>query len=109
MPHDLRSLLMESDGVMEVMEIQRRPIDTQWLIWPVEMIVARNVDPGRSDIGLPESWLIFATADGDDFGYDRTPGNSGIWIWRPIGDEREQVAPSLAEFLRSRIKNVLRL
>lgn len=108
-PDDLRSLLMECDGVMEVMEIQGRPIDTQWLIWPVETIVSANVDPRRSDIGLPESWFIFATADGHDFGYDRTTGNSDIWVWHPMDNVSEHVAQSLDEFLRRRIKGALRL
>jgi hypothetical protein len=54
-PDDLRSLLAECDGIMEVMEIHAEPLDIQWLIWPVDTIVERNLDPGRAHIGLPES------------------------------------------------------
>jgi hypothetical protein len=108
-PEDLRSLLAECDGIMEVMEIQGQAIDTQWLIWPTDMIVERNLHPGRAGIGLPESWLIFATADGSDFGYDQQDAGGHIWVWQPIDDKSRCVATSLLAFLRRWITGELRL
>jgi hypothetical protein len=108
-PEDLRNLLAECDGIMEVMDIHGRPIDTHWLIWPTETLVDRNRDPGRATVGLPGSWLIFATADGRDFGYDLHEGEGHIWLWRPIDGESDRVAPSLPDFLRRWINGELKL
>jgi hypothetical protein len=108
-PEDLRSLLAECNGITEVMEIQGNPIDTQWVVWPTDTIVESNLAPGRVDIGLPPSWFIFATADGHDFGYDLDAGDGHIWVWHPIDGESEDVAPSLAAFLRRWVTGELRL
>lgn len=98
-PEDLRALLAQCDGIMDVMVIEGNHIDNQWVIWPLETILEANLDPERGVCGLPPDWLVFASADGHDIGYDGDAQNGQIWIWHPIDDESEQIASSFADFL----------
>jgi hypothetical protein len=101
LPAELSAFLAECDGIMDVMEIEGRPIETGWLMWEVDTIVAGRSDPARATLGPPETWLVFANAgaDGILFGYDRAEPHDQIWAWYPSEGRRHLLAPSLSAFL----------
>jgi cell wall assembly regulator SMI1 len=108
-PESLRSLLTRCDGIMDRVEIHNELIETQWLVWPTEIIIERNIDPRRSDTGMPPSWFLFATADGRDFGFDLEADDDRIWVWDPIDNEKELIAPTFQEFLLRWVGGEVRL
>lgn len=101
-PGDLRGLLAECDGVIEVIDVDGELIETGWIVWPVEMILKEHSDPERATIGPPGTWLVFgnAGADGVLFGYDGDRMAAHIWGWHPIEARSQLLATSLAGFLR---------
>ena len=102
LPEDLRALLSESDGVMEVLEIGSEQIESLWIVWTTEEIVKGQSNPWRAEIGPPPEWLVFASAgvDGIDFAYDRAEESEQIWAWHPMESRRQLVGESLDGFLR---------
>ena len=91
LPEDLRALLSESDGVLEVLEIEGERIESLWILWTTEEIVQNQND----------TFLFFGSVgtDGILFGYDRTENTGQIWAWHPMESRRQLVGESLAEFL----------
>jgi hypothetical protein len=87
---------------MDVMEIDGRAIETGWLVWTLQAIVAGHSEPERATRGPPDNWLVFANAgaDGILFAYDGSETNGHISAWHPIEGRRQRIAASLPAFLR---------
>lgn len=99
-PDDLRSCLMESDG-----------IDGEYglgLVWSLERIVRENQDfRGNADfrqLYMPfDCLLFFADAgNGDQFAFPIQAGEirrGDVFVWNHEDDSRNWVAPSLSKYL----------
>jgi hypothetical protein len=102
LPADLKALLLESNGIMELVGIDGGWIENIWVVWKVEEVLARNTElrRERGERGFPSGALAFADAgvDGILFALD-VEGRSGVFAWRAIGAEREAMAFSLHDFL----------
>lgn len=107
LPISLRSLLLESDGVMEMMAIDDGDwFESIWLLWNTEELVEQNCfyraasKKGRTSA---TSVVFFAAAgtDGILFGFpvEKRACASRIVVWHPIADELNEVAPTLEDFL----------
>jgi hypothetical protein len=110
-PVSLRSLLIETNGVMDMMAIDGGEwFDSMWLLWTVAETIEQN-DNCRAatedetyerDFGK----LVFFAGAGSDgilFGFPVTEDHvcaPSVVVWHPIDDEVEEIAPSLEEFLR---------
>lgn len=115
LPESLRSLLLETNGILELMAIDGMVIDggdwfeAMWLLWNLAEIVEQNHFYRDAAEGGAYSrdfrrLAFFANAgcDGILFGFpmveDRVCGPNVV-VWSPIFDELEEVAPSLDDFL----------
>jgi len=109
-PTSLRSLLLETNGVMEMMMVAGGEwFDSQWLIWTVTDIIEQN----SRCRGTIEEWnsthdlrrLVFFAGAGCDGILFGSPVNeddvceSRVVVWWPMRDEVREVAPSLEDFL----------
>ena len=100
LPEELKSLLMESNGVHGQYELG--------VVWSAEEIVQRNLHM-RTSAALRESYmpfkhlLFFADAgNGDQFAYPLLQGASmkpAIFAWDHENDSRTWVAPSLRLYM----------
>jgi hypothetical protein len=110
LPGPLRSLLLETNGVMDMMSIDGGEwFASVWLLWTVQEIVEQNIFYRRKhDDGTYERdfrQLVFfagAGCDGILFGFPVTEGacSPRVVVWHPIMDELDELAPSLEVFLR---------
>jgi hypothetical protein len=100
LPADLRSLLLESNGI-----VGRYGLG---LVWPVERIEADNVAfRSNADFGelyMPfDHLLFFADAgNGDQFAYCVLTGEvrrDDVFAWNHEDDSRTWAAPTLARYL----------
>jgi SUKH superfamily protein len=100
LPDELKSLLMESNGVLGA--------DGLRLIWSTEEITQRNLkmrtDPLFINSYMPfENLLFFADAgNGDQFAFRIIQGvirRPDIFVWNHEDDSRTWAAPSLREYL----------
>jgi hypothetical protein len=111
LPASLRSLLLETNGVKEMMAIDGVE-GGEWfvsgsLLWPIEEIVEWNrayrTDPGPYECEF-RSLAFFAGAgvDGILFAFLVEDGvcSPRVMVWHPIMDELDEVAPSLEDLLR---------
>ena len=109
-PVSLRLLLLESNGVMDMMAIDGGDwFNDKWLLWPVAEIVDQNLwyrSEGTDTYERDFCKLVFfadAGSDGILFGFPVTPDSvceHSIVVWHPIEDELADIAPSLEEFLK---------
>lgn len=110
LPASLRSLLLESDGVMDMMSVDGGDwFDSMWLLWSLDAIAEQNsaildAGDGMQKCGL-RRMLFFAGAgaDGILFGFpitDEGVCSPSVVVWHPIANEVDEVAESLEEFLR---------
>lgn len=109
-PSGLRTLLQETNGVMERMQLGDEVVDVQWLHWPLDEIVVWNeryrAHTAKSNYsGEAHPVLFFANAgvDGIQFGFSIDQDRqcrSNVVVWHPYDDEITDVAPSLEDFLR---------
>lgn len=96
LPLELRDLLMESDGLIDV--------DGVDCLWPVERIGVDNelfrTEPSFAQLYLPfEGLVFFADAgDGDQFAVCLR-GAGGVFAWNHENDSRLWVAQGVMEFL----------
>jgi hypothetical protein len=111
LPASIRSLLLETNGVMEVMAIDGGEwFDSGWLLWTVAEIVEQNLsyraasEDGRDERDFRQ--LVFfadAGADGILFAFpvreDRVCA-PGVVAWHPIMDDLDELTPSLEGFLK---------
>lgn len=111
LPASLRSLLLESNGVMDMMAIDGGDwFDSIWLMWTVAEIVEQNLfyraatEDGTYDRDVRE--LVFfagAGCDGILFAFpvmEEGVCAPAIVAWHPIDDELQELAPSLEDFLQ---------
>jgi hypothetical protein len=109
LPASLRSLLLDTNGVKEMMSIE----GGDWfvagtLLWTIEAIVDANrdyrVDRGRKREREVRSLVFFAPAEVDGvlfaFPVEDVVCAPRVLVWHPILDELDEVAPSLEDFLR---------
>ncbi len=110
LPESLKSLLMQSDGVMDMMSINGDEwFESMWLVWTVEELAKQNRYHRASRENLVSSrdflHLLFfagAGADGILFAFVVEGGSClpQVMAWHPITCEINEVAPSLDEFLK---------
>jgi hypothetical protein len=110
LPTSLRSLLLETNGVMDMIAIDGGDwSESMWLLWKVEEVVEQNryyralgVD-GNYDRDF-NNLVFFAGAgfDGILFAFPLENGICAprILVWYPNTDELDELAPSLEDFLR---------
>jgi cell wall assembly regulator SMI1 len=109
-PASIRSLLLETNGVMDMMAIDGGEwFDSMWLLWTVTELVEQNLfyRAATAD-GTYErdfSQLVFFAGAGTDgilFAFplmeDRVCAPRVV-VWHPIMDELDELAPSLEDFL----------
>lgn len=109
LPTSIRSLLSETNGVMEMMAIDGGEwIESMWLLWSVAEIVKWNTffrTSRDSTSGRDFKQITFfanAGVDGIQFGFPVMDGHvcaPRVVVWYPIGGEVEEVATSLEDFL----------
>ena len=110
LPASLRSLLLETNGVMDMMAIDGGDwFESMWLLWKIEETVEQNrFYRGASADGTYErdfTNLVFFAGAGTDgilFGFpveDRVCAPR-VMVWHPIMDELDELARSLEDFLR---------
>ena len=106
-PDDLRTLLAESDGVMD---------EYGWeILWPLPRIVANNDDyrhnPAFASYMPIDVFLFFAeSGDGQPFGYSISGTcevQGHVFVWNQIEDSRTKVADSLAGWLKGWLEGSL--
>lgn len=130
LPSSLRSLLLETNGVMGMIAIDGGEwMEDQWLIWPVADLIDQNVscrtggdphlryrteeerfrrehDLSHRAAGRPLFDLVFfasAGCDGILFGFPVTRERNcegNVLVWDPIEDELTEVAGSVEELLK---------
>lgn len=109
LPISLRSVLQETNGVIEMMAIDGGAwFESGWLLWSVEESVEANLRyrAKSAEAAFDRDFrqvLFFANAgtDGILFGFpvsDRVCATSVV-VWFPIDDEIVAFAPSLDEFI----------
>ena len=108
LPGELRSLLAETNGVKESMELPGGATEIGYLIWPVERIKEDNLkfrkELNYGQIYMPFDHLVFFAdaGNGDQFAYAVLDGQvrrSDIFAWNHEDDSRKWVAPSLKTFV----------
>jgi cell wall assembly regulator SMI1 len=111
LPASIRSLLLETNGVMDLMAIDGGDwFDSMWLLWTVDDIVKRNVSwRAATAAGTYKrdfhQMVFFADAgtDGILFGFPVMEDYvcaPRVVVWHPIMDELGELAPSLEDFLQ---------
>ncbi len=110
LPVSLRSLLLETNGVMDMLSIDGGEwFESMWLLWTLEEIVAQNRRHREANVrGVAArdflNLVFFADAgtDGILFGFpvEDMVCSPRIMVWYPLRDELVELAPSLEEFLR---------
>lgn len=110
LPDSLRSLLLETNGVMDMMSIDGGDwFDSMWLLWRIDEVVEQNRYYRAA--GVRETYdrgfgdLVFFAGAGSDGILFAFPVEDGICaprvaVWNPIMDELDELAPSLEDFLR---------
>jgi hypothetical protein len=111
LPVCLKSLLLETDGVMDMLSIDGGEwFKNMWLLWPLDEIVNRNLvlraetATGNYERGF-QKLLFFADAgaDGILFAFPVAASRecaSNVVAWYPVEDELTGMSPSLEGFLR---------
>lgn len=109
-PASLRSLLMDTNGVMDMMAIDGgKWFDSMWLLWAVTELVEQNLfyraatEDGTYNRDFRQ--LVFFAGAGTDgilFGFPVMEARvcaPRVVVWHPIMDELDELAPSLEDFL----------
>lgn len=111
LPASLRSLLLESNGVMGMMAIDGGDwFKEHWLLWTLAEVIEQNLwyrsETGKETYRRDFCQVVFiadAGSDGILFGFpveeDQICAPS-IVVWYPIEDELEDIAASLEDFIR---------
>ncbi len=117
LPGSLRALLLESNGVMDMMAIDGGDwFKSMWLLWKIEEIVERNrfyrVASADGTYKRDFTSLVFfadAGADGILFAFPVENGTCAgrVVVWHPMEDELDELAPSLENFLRGWLSNAM--
>lgn len=110
LPPSLTSLLMETDGVMDMMSVRGGDyFGNMWLIWPAERIVEETLEDRSEDVVAPSdadtSELVFfagAGVDGILFGFPPAGADScdtKVVAWHPLRGTVSDLADSLEDFV----------
>jgi hypothetical protein len=111
LPLSLRSLLLESNGIMDLMAIDGGEwFDNMWLLWTVSEMVHQNLayraETRKRTYGRAfHKVVLFAGAgsDGILFGFPVMEDGAcapRVVVWHPIEDDLEGLASALEDFLR---------
>jgi hypothetical protein len=99
LPQDLRSFLLESNGLEDEYGTE--------VIWPAERILGDNLsfrgDEQYKSLYMPFDSLVFFgdNGGGDQFAYVRTPERNEVFVWDHETDSRHLVSPGLEVYVRS--------
>lgn len=109
-PASIRSLLLETNGVLDMMAIDGGEwFDSMWLLWTIAELVEQNLfyraatERGTYDQDFHQ--LVFFAGAGTDgilFAFPLMEDRAcapGVVVWHPIMDELDELAPSLEDFL----------
>ncbi len=116
LPGTLKSLLLETDGVMDMLSVDAGPyFDNTWLFWRIQQIIDENLAfRRRNETSNAEQdareFLFFAGAgvDGILFGLKASaekPNDAQIVCWYPIEEQIRSVADTLADFIDGWLTN----
>src|SRR5262249_15115064 len=111
LPASIRSLLLETNGVMELMAIDGGEwFASEWLLWAICEVIEQNLlyraDYVKGEHERDFRKLVFfanAGCDGILFGFPVMEDGvcaPRVVVWHPIMDELDELAPSLEDFLR---------
>jgi hypothetical protein len=110
LPSSLRSLLLETNGVMDMMAIDGGDwFESMWLLWMTEEVVEQNryyrAASEEKTYERDFSTLVFFAGAGTDGILFAFPVEDGVCaprvaVWYPIIDELDELSPSLEDFLR---------
>jgi hypothetical protein len=110
-PSSLRTLLLETNGVMDMLAIDEGEwFDNWWLIWPTAQLIDENLrlraasEQGTYKRAFHEL-LVFAGAgvDGILFAHPIAPDRAAlgnVLVWHALEDRLTEMAPSLEDFLK---------
>lgn len=111
LPLELKGLLRETDGVIDLMEVDGEWVETGWLFWSAEEIAKQNLwyrsGSAGETYGLSFDDLLFFTGAGLDeilFAFALSSGRGKgpeIYVWHPRENTVEEVAPSLEAFVEA--------
>jgi hypothetical protein len=106
LPKSLRSLLLETNGVMEMMTVAEGAwFESNWTVWTTDKIVEENQRVRSDPLRTNQLGLAFFGGPGVDgilFGFPKMDDNtcgSNVVAWYPIGDEVREMAGCLDDFL----------
>jgi hypothetical protein len=110
LPDSVRSLLLETNGVMDMMAIDGGEwLETMWLLWTIQEIVEQNssyrASSEKGEYKRDFRNLVFFAGAGTDGILFAFPVQEGVCaprvvVWTPIMDELDELSPSLEDFLR---------
>jgi cell wall assembly regulator SMI1 len=110
LPASIRSLLLETNGVMDMMAIDGGEwFESMWLLWNIEEVIEQNrFHRAATEQGTYERdfrSLVFFAGAGTDGILFAFPVENGIcaarvMVWHPVMDELDELAPSLEGFLQ---------
>jgi len=110
-PPSLTALLMEADGVMNMMSVGGGDyFEEFWLVWPTERLVEESLEDRSESVGTPQdddpSEVVFfagAGVDGILFGFPPADGDTcdtKVVVWHPLGGTVSDLADSLEDYLQ---------
>jgi hypothetical protein len=103
LPQDLRDLLLEADGIMELSNFDGSWSENMWLVWPLAEVRERNLElrRERGEGRFPPGALAFSSAgaDGIVFAFDLKTDGAAVFAWDPLEAQLARKAPSLREFI----------
>lgn len=107
-PNELRSLLLQTNGVRQRDPNVKGKIDSGYFLFSVERIMEINMfqRTQTGDYTMPLDCLLFFAEDGigDYFGFPVVKGrvpHSRIYFWNHEDDSRLSIAPSLEYFIKN--------
>lgn len=117
LPRSLRSLLLETNGVMDMMAIDGGEwFESMWLLWKIEEIVEQNghyrAASAEGTYDRDFTSLVFFAGAGTDgilFAFPVEGGTCAprVMVWHPMMDELDELAASLEDFLRGWLTSTL--
>jgi SMI1/KNR4 family protein SUKH-1 len=103
LPDEVADLLRETNGVMELLDVDGLLTETWWLIWPAAKLRDESIATRREqgDNGFPRGAIAFSGAgtDGIVFGVDVLRNLPGVFAWYPLERESISLAPTVREFV----------
>ncbi|MEU0046392.1 SMI1/KNR4 family protein [Streptomyces werraensis] len=99
LPSDLRSFLLESDGLADEYGTD--------VVWSAQRILDDNMhfrgDEQFRSLYMPFDSLMFFgdNGGGDQFAFVRVPERNEVFVWDHETDSRNLVSPALESYLRS--------